>query len=95
MGSLQIHPRPVDPEGDVSTGPPWLLQVDLSLQRFGQIDDEELRECRSQGNSGYRVQVPFRPRPHDLDASGRPHFLAGLRHLETNTAKSQAQYAKA
>lgn len=63
-----------------SRRPAALLQVDLSLQRLGQVDHKQLAERRPEGDPRNQIQVPFGPDAHNLDATARPDLLAGRRH---------------
>lgn len=60
--------------------PAGFLQLDLALQRFREVDHEELAERDTQSDAGYRVEITFRPATHDLDASASPDFFTRFRY---------------
>lgn len=63
------------PPPDSRAAPARLLQLDLTFERFGEVNDEQLDEAAAQRDAGEHVKVPFRPDAHNLDATGRPNLL--------------------
>lgn len=60
--------------------PSAALQLDLTLQCLGQVYHQQLHKSGDQRNPSYRVQIPLRPHPHDVNAAIGPDILAGRCH---------------
>lgn len=49
--------------------PTRLLQLNLTLKGFGQVDDKKLYKTTAQRYTSKDIEISFRPDPHDLDAT--------------------------
>lgn len=84
MTSLSVYSRAT---------PAWLLQFNLTFERFGEIDDEKLDEAACQSHTSENIKVSFSPNSNNLDTTWSPDLFRSWRHwLRLNSISTHDIY---
>ena len=59
------------------TAPPRSLQLNLSLEGFGEVDDQQLNKATAQSDTCKHVEISLGPSANDFDATRGPDLFGG------------------